>query len=282
MERKVNISLPKGKEAKNVQFKVEDGKIEVIYDLYDIFNPKDGDFVTDFDGDVFIVKNTDEDGMCCCYVGYNKIAGFQFNMNNWTRPKRYSTLQEKKAFLERLEKECGKTWNAKNKCLEDIYVPKFGDIVRVENPSIAFKRNYTICIYPNKNEQYNQCYIEDFFDIANIDMSGRLCFSCGNTPVGRLNIVRASESEKQELFDKLAEVGKRWNPDTKQLEDIRWKPKEWESYFFVNSYGGISKTIRNTACDSFIIGIGNAFKTEEAAKPYADQMKEIFKNLKAE
>ena len=45
MEKKVNIRLPKGKEAKNVQFNVVDGKIEVCYDLEDKFEPKDGDFL---------------------------------------------------------------------------------------------------------------------------------------------------------------------------------------------------------------------------------------------
>lgn len=198
MGKKVNIILPKGKEAKNVQFKVEDGKIEVIYDL------------------------------------------------------------------------------------EDKFEPKFGDIVRVESHSLAFERDYTICIYPNRNEQYGQCYIEDFFDIANIDMSGRLCFSCGNVPVGRLNIVRASESEKQELFDKLAEVGKRWNPETKQIEDIRWTPKDDEIYYYVESWGDIGCSRKQPIIDEIRIVINNCFKTEEAAQKVANSIKEIFKNSKAE
>lgn len=205
MEKKVNISLPKGKEAKNVQFKVKDGKIEVIYDL------------------------------------------------------------------------------------EDKFEPKFGDIVRVESHSLAFERDYTICIYPNKNEQYNQCYIEDFFDIANIDMSGRLCFSCGNAPVGRLNIVRASYSEKQELFDKLAEVGKRWNPDTKQLEDIRWRAELGDYYYYIPLD---NNSIRNNTIvkevdeykhfDNHKYENGNYFKTPEAARKVVDQIKDVLKNSKAE
>ena len=42
---------------------------------------------------------------------------------------------------------------------------------------------------------------------------------CGRTP--RL----ASEEENQQLFDALAKEGKRWNPDTKQIEDL---PKKCE------------------------------------------------------
>lgn len=188
MKRKANISLPKGKEAKNIQFKVEDGKIEVIYDLEDKFEPKDGDFLMgELTEAVIIYKSTNIDGGVVSYTGGTLVKNTHISLRTdcgwgYTESYRYATEEEKSAFLERLE----------------------------------------------------------------------------------------------------TELSKRWNPETKQLEDIRWKPKESESYFFVNSYGGISKTIRNTACDSFIIGIGNAFKTEEAAKPYADQIKEIFKNSKAE
>lgn len=41
-----------------------------------------------------------------------------------------------------------------------------------------------------------------------------------------LSITPASAKEKQELFDKLAEAGKKWNPETKQLEDIQWRAKK--------------------------------------------------------
>lgn len=42
----------------------------------------------------------------------------------------------------------------------------------------------------------------------------------------------ASPTERKELFDKLAEIGKIWNPETKQLEDFRWKPNDDDYYFF--------------------------------------------------
>ena len=163
-------------------------------------------------------------------------------------------------------------------------MPKFGDIVKVEGPSFAFERNYSICIYPNRNEKYDQCYIGDFFDIANINLSGILCSSCGNAPVGRLHIIPASESEKQELFNKLAEVGKRWNPETKQIEDIRWTPQQNEEYWFIN--GGLN--VRWTRYTKFEendirrVKSNNCFKTEEASQKVAEQIKEIFKNSKAE
>lgn len=56
MRKKCNIRIPKGKEVKNVKTNIVNGNIEVSYDLEDVFEPKDGDFVTGFNGNVFIVK----------------------------------------------------------------------------------------------------------------------------------------------------------------------------------------------------------------------------------
>lgn len=279
MRKKLSIYLPKGKEAKNVSYKVIDGKLEVSYDLKEKFKPKDGDFVVDYDGDVFIAKNTDNGGACDCYVGYGKITGFKFSVTSWARPKRYSTSQEKKSFLDRLEKECGKTWNAEKKCLEDIYKPKFGDIVKVTfNDINCFKRNYMICIYPDKPNIPD----DDFFDIAFIDMMGNYIDAEKGSNRDAI-ITRASIEEEKELFDKLVEVGKKWNPDTKQLEDIRWRAKEGEGFYFVNSQLNIMRMLdgRYTA-DEEQYKKGNYFRTPEAAQKVADQIKEIFKNSKVE
>lgn len=185
MEKKVIITLPKRKVVENIQFKVESGKLKVTYDLEDEFKPKDGDFVVDSDGDVFIVKDTDIDGVCDCYVCYSKIAGFKFNGVRWTRPKRYSTLQEKQSFLDRLKNECGK----------------------------------------------------------------------------------------------------RWNPETKKLEDIRWRAEENELYYYL--IVGNPTIVKNMAdmhlfFDDVRYESGNYFRTYEAAKKVADQIKEIFKNSKSE
>ena len=47
-----------------------------------------------------------------------------------------------------------------------------------------------------------------------------------------INAIRlATDSEKQQLFDALAKEGRRWNPDTKQIEDLpkkcKFKPMDW-------------------------------------------------------
>lgn len=253
--------------------------------LVDVIKPNPGDFLISKNKGIFIFLNK-KDGLYC---GVYEVKDTEGNHNGYTTSVkiasmlelRYATEEEKKEFLDFIRMEFSKEWNEEKLCFEDVYVPKFGDIVKVIDEP-RYKRDYMICIYPKREEPWNGRYIQGFFNIANLDLEGRLSFECGNKNDGNLHIIPASESEKQELFDKLKKVGKRWNPETKKIEDIRWDPKQNEYYFYINPYGEISKTIYNTVIDSYIIGIGNAFKTEEDAKPYADKIKEIFKNSKPE
>lgn len=94
----------------------------------------------------------------------------------------------------------------------------------------------------------------------------------------------ATEQEKSDFLERLEkERHKRWNAETKFLEDIRWKPKEGEDYWFIDYDGGlIGKTFENTPYDRIRIAANNCFKTEETARPYADKIKEILKNSKSE
>lgn len=159
---------------------------------------------------------------------------------------------------------------------------KFGDIVRIDYPDInCFERNYIISIYPNKSIEMNNKQF--FFDICGINMRGEL-FTEKGACYNSNHITLASESEKQELFNKLAEVGKRWNPETKKLEDIRWKPKDMEEYWYITEDLLVVRTrfskINNA--DILRINSNNCYKIKEAAQKVADQIKEIFKNSKAE
>lgn len=80
------------------------------------------------------------------------------------------------------------------------------------------------------------------------------------------------------------ECQKRWNAETKQLEDIRWRAEEGKIFYYIDNEGnniltgredyGFFSAMRHTA--------NNYFKTEEAAQRVADQIKEILKNSKAE
>lgn len=214
MEKKVNIRLPKGKEAKNVQFNVVDGKIEVSYNLEDKVEPKDGDFIITSQGNIFIYNGNQSNISYGAYIGVmnmtKRITTGKSN-NSWTLKNgcRYATEQEKSAFLERLEKEYKKKWNAERKCLEDVYVPKLGDIVKV-----------------------------------------------------------CSDNEY---------------PETKQIEDIRWRAKEGENYWYIHETAVLKETERETNINNDLRYMrNNYFRTPEAAQKVAEQIKEIFKNSKAE
>lgn len=97
----------------------------------------------------------------------------------------------------------------------------------------------------------------------------------------------ATEKEKKLLIDKLAEIGKRWNEDDKTIEDMRWRAKEGEEYYYFtinkDAMDGVWKKDDMRALeDDNRYELGNYFKTYEAAEKVAEQIREIFKNSKAE
>ena len=99
----------------------------------------------------------------------------------------------------------------------------------------------------------------------------------------------ATDSEKQLLFDALANEGKMWDAERKQVVDLpRWRAENCEDYFDViispNNIR-IYKYHKDTESYSFIKNYNikdNRFKTKEAAERVAEQIREIFKNSKAE
>ena len=94
----------------------------------------------------------------------------------------------------------------------------------------------------------------------------------------------ATEEEKQRLFDALAKKGKRWNAEEKRIEDLpRWRANFAEFYFYIEDDFsiGLYSDIRDGTDESYYKS-GNYFKTLEAAENVACQIREIFKNSKAE
>jgi hypothetical protein len=78
----------------------------------------------------------------------------------------------------------------------------------------------------------------------------------------------ATESEKQLLFDAIAKDGMQWNPDTKQIEDLIWKPKRNELYYVPDVCDGelYSEIFNEGHCfDEICIERNIAFKTPEEA-----------------
>lgn len=90
----------------------------------------------------------------------------------------------------------------------------------------------------------------------------------------------ATPEEIQELNDQLAAGGKCWNPDTMQIEKLRWKPKEGEQYWYVASWGGVwCRHHINSDVDQGILQLSNVFQTKEQAEKALEQVKELFKSL---
>lgn len=103
----------------------------------------------------------------------------------------------------------------------------------------------------------------------------------------KTNLFRpATDSEKQLLFDALAKEGKMWDAERKQVVDMpRWRANKNEHYFHIY-WTPAPRVSRATDCcldcDYRRYNMGNYFKTEEATEKVAEQIREIFKNSKAE
>lgn len=277
MKKKYVNNLPNGKEVIGTEVSVEDGKLVVEVEFEDEFDPNDGDFLVSKYGKVFIYskKNPDNSFVYSAYCGVrrNDVISIDFS-NMWTQRKgcRFATPEEKSAFLERLDKEFHKTWNAEKKCLEDVYVPKDGDFCVVNDCVFIYKKESR---FTTLNGYYAGIDCDGDISINIYELAG-----CGRVTD---KIRPATDEEKNHFLDRLKnELGKKWNQNTKKLEDIRWTPKKGDKYFFIDCFGIIQCTINLAAVDSFRIETNNCFKTEEAAQPYADKFKEILKNSKEE
>lgn len=124
MKKKYKNRLPKGAQVQGYIAHVSDGEIIVEVELKNKFLPKDGDFLIDADGDIFIYSDakTQNGNFYSCYCGthHGKIrAAFCYN---WVDKEgcRFATLEEKADFLKRLETEEHLRWNADTKVLEPI------------------------------------------------------------------------------------------------------------------------------------------------------------------
>lgn len=98
------------------------------------------------------------------------------------------------------------------------------------------------------------------------------------------NMRPSTEEEKKLLFDALAKEGKRWNAEGKCIEDLpRWSALYGDNYYSIGSMLTVDpQTEIGFSTDDKHYNAGNYFKTREAAEKVACQIREIFKNSKAE
>ena len=95
----------------------------------------------------------------------------------------------------------------------------------------------------------------------------------------------ATDTEKQLLFDALAKKGKMWDAQKKAVVDLpRWRAERDCRYYYIkNCDATIHPGDDNRfEVDNNLYESGNYFKTKEAAERVAEQIREIFKNSKAE
>lgn len=93
------------------------------------------------------------------------------------------------------------------------------------------------------------------------------------------SIRNATPEEIEELNAQLAAEGKRWNPDTMQIEKLRWKPNKDTKYFHVFIQEGEARVDfyywKDDLVDRSLYRQGNCFKTEEEAEAKLEQIKKL-------
>lgn len=132
----------------------------------------------------------------------------------------------------------------------------------------------------NKNDYY-VCHIYVSYSagyVIEVPTKDSLSF-CGHKDDVRL----ATEDEKQFLFDKMKEQGLLWNAEEKRVENIRWRAKRCEYYYWIDvnlairSIDDTYSTFDNELWDAF-----NHFRKEEQAEEAAKRVKETLRKYHEE
>lgn len=190
---------------------------------------------------------------------------------------RYS-LENKDAaqtYIDTIEERLGSKLNMGTLEIEKVQ-PEFkdGDIVYAESNT---KYPSAIFIYYAKYKAISYaCLYLDSYACLYLDEQ-KTCNQKCYTYVGNMKLRYATEKEKQQLFDALAKKGKRWNPDTKSIEDLpkKYKFKPFDKVLARNNdaetwiatlFGFYDKRFEDYFC------IGDAFKQ---CIPYNEETKHL-------
>lgn len=165
------------------------------------------------------------------------------------------------------------------------YEPKDGDIIAYKYNCSDTNNNYSNL---NIGIFHKSCGCNSYGDRIHKDYvtiggdTGKLMF--GEETFVHDYMRPATEEEKQRLFDALAKEGKRWNAEKKCIESLpRWRANRGETYYSINCFAEVcEENETEVLSDNKQYNLGNYFKTREAAERVAGQIREIFKNSKAE
>lgn len=114
-------------------------------------------------------------------------------------------------------------------------------------------------------------------------------YFCSITSKGKINtddccrhperiFSHATPEEAQRLWDALAKEGKRWNPETMEVEEIKkelWRADCQRFYFFITDHNfSVSECMETShLADCMRYNSGNYFQTEEQAQRAANRIK---------
>ena len=88
----------------------------------------------------------------------------------------------------------------------------------------------------------------------------------------------ATEEEKQLLLYALHADGKDWDAENKRIIEYKWKPKDGEDYYVINTFFKVLRfTWQSYSFDFDLLKSGNCFKTKEEAEDKAKEILEILK-----
>lgn len=132
----------------------------------------------------------------------------------------------------------------------------------------------------NRNGYYVcHIYVSDSVGYAiEVATKDSLAF-CGHKDDVRL----ATNEEKQLLFDKMKEQGLRWNAEEKRVENIRWRARLDEDYYYFTPGGLVMiGTEYQDNHSEDVWEFGDHFRTEEQTKEAAKRVKEVLRKYHEE
>lgn len=123
-------------------------------------------------------------------------------------------------------------------------------------------------------------YEPDFTFSSSLEATGYVCKEYSRGSLCYVGLYRlATPSEVERFHDLLHRHGKEWDTEKKQLVDWRWKPKNGEAYYFIDSNTSVYETAydENNINDSLNVEVGNCFRTREEAEDMAAKVKKLLK-----
>lgn len=159
---------------------------------------------------------------------------------------------------------------------EQKYEPKDGDFVYV----IAGYEHIAIFKEKVGEDMYVYANWNMSFSVSKIIVDDSIPLCC----ISDIKEIRpVTEREKKILIDHLAKVNKKWNAETKSIEDVRWRADKGQEYYYLTENLDVLYTVDSNICyDNNRYYTNNYFKTREAAEKVAERIREIFKNSKSE